>query len=192
VTTAYHARYWARLLTVGGARGSMAQLGRSLTSARLDINPHQIDAALFAIRSPLSQGCLLADEVGLGKTIEAGLVIAQRWAERRRRVLLVLPATLRKQWQLELAEKFALPAIIMEGRNYNAARNAGATNPFNAPGSVVICSYPFAASKAEDIRTIPWDLVVLDEAHRLRNVWKPGAKHAPLIRSAIAGGRNCC
>src|SRR5690606_8982246 len=125
VTTPYHARYWARFLTIGGERGSVAQLGRSLASARLDINPHQIGAALFAIRSPLSQGCLLADEVGLGKTIEAGLVIAQRWAERRRRILLILPATLRKQWQLELAEKFGLPSLILEGRSYNTAMKDG-------------------------------------------------------------------
>lgn len=187
MTTPYHARYWARLLTVGGERGSVAQLGRSLASARLDINPHQIDASLFAIRSPLSQGCMLADEVGLGKTIEAGLVIAQRWAERRRRILLILPATLRKQWQLELAEKFGLPSLIMEGRAYNAAVKEGKLNPFDAPGQVVICSYPFAARKRDDLMTIPWDLVVLDEAHRLRNVWKAGSKQAPAIRSAIDG-----
>ena len=187
MTTPYHARYWARLLTVGGERGSVAQLGRSLASARLDINPHQIDAALFAIRSPLAQGCLLADEVGLGKTIEAGLVIAQRWAERRRRILLILPATLRKQWQLELAEKFGLPSLIMEGRTYNAAAKDGKPNPFDIMGQVVICSYPFAARRAEDIMTIPWDLVVLDEAHRLRNVWKSGTKQAPAIRTAIEG-----
>jgi SNF2 family DNA or RNA helicase len=48
---------------------------------------------------------ILADEGGLGKTIEAGLVLAQRWSERRRRMLLIVPATLRKQWQLELSEK---------------------------------------------------------------------------------------
>ena len=187
MTSPYHARYWARLLTVGGERGSVAQLGRSLASARLDINPHQIDAALFAIRSPLSQGCMLADEVGLGKTIEAGLVISQRWAERRRRILLILPATLRKQWQLELLEKFGMPSVIMEGRSYNASVKMGQRHPFDAPGQVVVCSYAFAARKAEDIVAIPWDLVVLDEAHRLRNVWKPGSKQAPAIRSAIAG-----
>ena len=73
------------------------------------MNPHQMDAALFALASPLSQGVLLADEVGLGKTIEASLVIAQRWAERRRRILLIVPASLRKQWSQELYDKFSLP-----------------------------------------------------------------------------------
>jgi adenine-specific DNA-methyltransferase len=61
-----------------------------------------MDAALFAIRSPLRRGVILADEVGLGKTIEAGIVISQRWAERKRRILVIVPATLRRQWQQEL------------------------------------------------------------------------------------------
>ncbi len=58
----------------------------------MDLNPHQVDAALFAFKSPLSRGALLADEVGLGKTIEAGLVLAQRWAERRRRLYELAPS----------------------------------------------------------------------------------------------------
>ena len=66
------------------------------------MKPHQVDAALFALQSPLAKGAILADEVGLGKTIEAGLVIAQRWAERRRRILPIVPASLRKQWLQEL------------------------------------------------------------------------------------------
>ena len=65
-----------------------------------------MDAALFAFRSPLSKGALLADEVGLGKTIEAGLVLAQNWAERKRRLLVIVPSNLRKQWHQELTEKF--------------------------------------------------------------------------------------
>jgi superfamily II DNA or RNA helicase len=89
-----------------------------------------VDAALAALRSPLSKGMILADEIGLGKTIEAALVIAQRWAERRRRILLILPATLRKQWQQELLEKFSLPCLILESKSYNQALNAGHPNPF--------------------------------------------------------------
>ena len=78
--------------------------------AQVDLNPHQVDAALFAFRSPFSKGVILADEVGLGKTIEAGLVLTQRWAERRRRVIVVVPASLRKQWVQELSEKFFIPS----------------------------------------------------------------------------------
>ena len=88
--------------------------------AQVDLNPHQVDAALFAFRSPFSKGVILADEVGLGKTIEAGLVLTQRWAEGRRRVLVIAPASLRKQWVQELAEKFFLPAVIFETKSFNA------------------------------------------------------------------------
>ena len=91
--TAHQGSYFAHRITLEGL-GEDA-LAQSRSTARVDLNPHQIDAALFALSSPLSKGALLADEVGLGKTIEAGLVIAQRWAERRRRILLIVPASLR-------------------------------------------------------------------------------------------------
>ena len=84
--------FFAHRVTLGGT-GEDA-LAQSLSTARVDMNPHQVDAALFALASPLSKGVLLADEVGLGKTIEASLVIAQRWAERRRRILLIVPRVL--------------------------------------------------------------------------------------------------
>src|SRR4030042_3254370 len=87
VTTAYHSQYWAHALTLRGATGTIEALSRSIAGARVDLNPHQVDAALFAIRSPLTKGVILADEVGLGKTMEAGIVIAQRWAEGKRRLL---------------------------------------------------------------------------------------------------------
>jgi SNF2 family DNA or RNA helicase len=67
-------------------------LSTSLFDASVDLNPHQIDAAMFALRSPLAKGVILADEIGLEKTIEAGLVLCQFWAERRRRLLVVCPA----------------------------------------------------------------------------------------------------
>ena len=84
----------------------MDRMAGALFDAQVDLNPHQVDAALFAAGNPLSKGVILADEVGLGKTIEAGLLIAQRWAERRRRLLVIAPANLRKQWHQELADKF--------------------------------------------------------------------------------------
>lgn len=160
-------------------------LAQSLSTARVDMNPHQVDAALFALSSPLSKGVLLADEVGLGKTIEASLVIAQRWAERKRRILLVVPASLRKQWSQELAEKFSLPAAIIEAKSYREARKAGVALPFDRAGEIVVTSYEFAASKADEITHIHWDLVVYDEAHRLRNVYKQGASvRAKKLREA--------
>ncbi len=104
-------------------------LTRSISNARVDLNPHQVDAALFALRSPLSKGAILADEVGLGKTIEAGIVLSQRWAERKRRMLLIVPATLRKQWQQELDEKFYLPSIVLDGQRFNQLRKAATAIP---------------------------------------------------------------
>src|SRR5450432_4180731 len=78
--------------------------------ARIDPNPHQIDAVIFALRRLREGGCILADEVGLGKTIEAGLVIAQRRAEGSQRVLLIVPKSLIGQWQNELLSLFDIQA----------------------------------------------------------------------------------
>lgn len=175
--------FFAHRLTLEGT-GEDA-LAQSLSTARVDMNPHQIDAALFALASPLTKGVLLADEVGLGKTIEASLVIAQRWAERRRRILLIVPASLRKQWSQELYEKFSLPSTIIESKTYNEARKAGVSRPFDQADRIIITSYEFAALKADDIARGNWDLVVFDEAHRLRNVYKKdGSVRAKRLRDA--------
>lgn len=93
MTTRYHAATWATALTLNEAPDSASGLSRAIGNARVDLNPHQVDAALFALRSPLATGAILADEVGLGKTIEAALVMAQRWAEGRRRILIIAPAS---------------------------------------------------------------------------------------------------
>src|SRR5437867_11164686 len=123
--TDYHAKYDAHLLTRRSASDRLEKLGASLLNATVDLNPHQIDAALFAFRSPLSKGAILADEVGLGKTIEAGILLAQKWAERKRRLLVICPANLRKQWSQELADKFFLPSVILETKTFNEAVRAG-------------------------------------------------------------------
>ncbi len=183
--TPYHSQYFAYELTRRWPSDRMEKLSQSLFNATVDLNPHQLDAALFAFNSPLSRGAILADEVGLGKTIEAGLIIAQLWAERKRRVLCILPAALRKQWNRELIEKFFIPSAILETASYNQAAASGIANPFDQPGTVVLCSYQFARAKAAEIGAVGWDLVVLDEAHRLRNVYKKANKIARSIRDAI-------
>ena len=185
MTTPYQSKYWAAQLTLKAPAGSLGQLSRSISNARVDLNPHQVDAALFAVRSPLSKGAVLADEVGLGKTIEAGLVLAQRWAERRRRILIIVPATLRKQWAQELDDKFHIPTTVLESRSFNRQIKAGVTNPFAQDDKVVICSYHFAANKSEVVSLHPWDLVVIDEAHRLRNVYKTANKMARKLRDTL-------
>src|SRR5690242_7939436 len=170
--TPYHAKYYAHELTKRCPSDSLEKLAGAVASAQVDLNPHQVDAALFAFQSPLSRGALLADEVGLGKTIEAGLVISQRWAERKRRILVITPSNLRKQWHQELGEKFFLPCTILETKVYNQKIKAGHFQPFQLDDAIVICSYQFARNKASDVANTPWDLVVIDEAHRLRNVYK--------------------
>jgi adenine-specific DNA-methyltransferase len=184
--TPYQAQYYAYELTKRCAPDSEEKLAGALVDAQVDLNPHQIDAALFAFRSPLSKGALLADEVGLGKTIEAGLVLSQKWAERKRRILIITPSNLRKQWYQEMAEKFFLPCKILEAKSYNALIRQGRSRPFEAQ-EIVICSYQFAKSKADKVKATPWDLVVIDEAHRLRNVYKPANVIANALKLALAG-----
>lgn len=185
--TAYHTKYYAHVLTRRAAGDTVESLASTLVDSQVDLNPHQVDAALFACRNPLSRGVILADEVGLGKTIEAGLVISQRWAERRRKVLIVVPANLRKQWHQELQDKFGLQGLILEAKSYNAIRKQGQRNPFLFTAGPIICSYQFAKAKAEDIKSIDWDLVVLDEAHRLRNVYKTSNVIAKTLKEALSG-----
>jgi hypothetical protein len=184
--TQYQSQYFAWLLSRRMGADSADMLASTLVDAQVDLNPHQVEAALFAFQSPLSKGVILADEVGLGKTIEAGLVIAQRWAERKRRILIVVPANMRKQWHQELQDKFSLHALILEARNYKQLQKEGNKNPFAQSNRVVICSYQFAKAKADDLKLVPWDLAVMDEAHRLRNVYKPSNVIGKALKEALA------
>jgi SNF2 family DNA or RNA helicase len=183
--TACHAKYFAHDLTRRCASDSVEKLASVLSDAQVDLNPHQIEAALFAFRNPFSRGAILADEVGLGKTIEAGLLLAQKWAERKRRLLVIVPANLRKQWSQELVDKFHLPSVILENRSFNDTVRAGNLNPFQQQ-AIMLCSYQFACKKEPYLQQTPWDLVVIDEAHRLRNVYKASSKIANTIKQAVA------
>lgn len=183
--TPYHAKYFAHELTKRCPSDSLEKLAGAVAGAQVDLNPHQVDAALFAFNSPLSKGALLADEVGLGKTIEAGLVLSQKWAERKRCILIIVPSNLRKQWHQELSEKFFLPCRILETKSYNLAVRQGKFRPFEGE-DIVICSYQFARNKATDVANAAWDLVVMDEAHRLRNVYKPSNVIANTLKLALA------
>lgn len=184
----YQSSYFAHWLSL--ARHYEETLTKTIASAKVDMNPHQVNAALFALRSPMSKGVILADEVGLGKTIEAGLVLAQRWAEQKRHLILIVPATLRKQWSQELLDKFELPSIILEAKDFKPARERGIENPFDTKvagkSAIVIVSYEFAARKDIELGRVPWDLVVFDEAHKLRNVYKKdGAKIAKTLNETL-------
>ena len=182
--THYHSQYLAHRVTLDGVDDDA--FAKSLSTARVQMNPHQVDAALFALQPPVPRGAILADEVGLGKTIEASLVIAQRWAEKRRRILLIVPASLRKQWTQELSEKFGLNSLILEAKAYKELKKQGNKQPFEVSGKVVVTSYEFAAQKEADLVAVNWDLVIFDEAHRLRNVYKKGAsKRAKALQRAL-------
>lgn len=188
--TPHQIRYFAEQIMLKRPQSSIDGLASAMSGVKVDLNPHQVDAALFALKSPLSNGALLADEVGLGKTIEAGLVLAQYWSERKRRILLIVPASLRTQWRAELAEKFYIESAILESNNYNKAKKEGVLNPFDIRDQVVICSFNFASLKENDVHAIAWDLAIIDEAHRLRNVYKTSNVTGVKLRRALTGKRK--
>jgi hypothetical protein len=182
--TDYHAKFFAYDLSSHNVEG-VSRLSRALFDAQVDLNPHQIEAALFALQSPLSKGVILADEVGLGKTIEAGIVLCQLWAEKKRRLLIVCPASIRKQWAIELEEKFNLPSTVLDAKTYNESLKSGNPRPFDDRHHVLITSYHFANSNKEEIRSIPWDLATVDEAHKLRNCYRESNRIGQGIRWAL-------
>lgn len=185
MATEYHAKLFAHELSRRHSVGDSEKLASTLLDAQVDLNPHQVEAALFAFKSPFSKGAILADEVGLGKTIEAGLLLSQKWIEGKRRIIIIGPANLRKQWSQEIEEKFYLPTMIMEAKNYNRMVKDGVRRPFDQK-SIIICSFQFAARHAEELMVTPWDLAVIDEAHRLRNVYRSDNKTGKALKLALS------
>ncbi len=188
--TPHQSRYFAEQIQLKRPHSSFESIASSMTGVKVDLNPHQVDAAMFAVKSPLSNGAILADEVGLGKTIEAGLVLAQYWAERKRKIILIVPASLRMQWRQELEDKFYIDSIIMESKEFNHLRKNGSINPFEVSNKVVICSYDFASRKAQELKAVNWDLVIMDEAHRLRNVYKNSNITGNKLKKAFGGKKK--
>ncbi|WP_371374864.1 SNF2-related protein [Thalassotalea aquiviva] len=187
--TDYHAKYFAHELSILHSNNGVDRLSQSLFDASVDLNPHQIEAALFALDNPLNQGVVLADEVGLGKTIEAGLVLCQYWAERKRKLLIICPASLRRQWAQELLEKFNLPSQILDAKTFNQLQKSGVYNPLNNK-QVVIMSYHYAARLEDRLVGEMWDLVVIDEAHKLRNAHRESNKMGQALKRALHGRKK--
>lgn len=181
----YQAKYYAYELSKKLTGVTPEKFGATLMDAKVELNPHQVEAALFAFKSPYSKGAILADEVGLGKTIEAGILLSQKWAEGSRRILIICPSSLRKQWLNELADKFYLKADVLDNFSFNKSIKNGSKNPFDDGNTIKICGYQFARKKAQEIQLTSWDLVVLDEAHYLRNAYKFGNLTAQTIQQAI-------
>lgn len=187
--TPYQAKYFAHELSILHANNGVDRLSQSLFDASVDLNPHQIEAALFAIENPLSKGVVLADEVGLGKTIEAGLVLCQYWAERKRKLLIICPAALRRQWASELLEKFNLPAQVLDAKTFAQQQKEGIYNPLNNK-QIVIMSYHYAAKLEDKLVAEMWDLVVIDEAHKLRNAHRDSNKMGQALKRALDGRKK--
>lgn len=181
----HQAKYYAHELQRSYANDHVGKLAGLLFDAQVDPKPHQIDAALFALQTPFLPGVILADEVGLGKTIEAGIVISQYWAERRRSVLIVAPSSLRQQWQQELYEKFLIPSAILDPKSKDSLLAQSGLNS----SQVLICSYDFAL-RNETALLKAWDLIVADEAHRLRNYWTGKTKAAEAVAHIVRGAHK--
>ncbi|HSN16039.1 MAG TPA: SNF2-related protein, partial [Anaeromyxobacteraceae bacterium] len=185
--TRFHQRIAAEALTARGGGGA-SRLTPALVHSAVDLNPHQIEAAAFALASLPTGGAILADEVGLGKTVEAGLVLSQLAAEGKNRILILVPSSLRAQWRNELQSKFGLESTLVDGDSFRASEKLGLrTNLFDT-GGIVIASHQFAAMRGAEIERVPWDLAILDEAHRLRNAYKRDHRTGQALRKAL---RKC-
>lgn len=182
--TEFHSKYYGHELTKKSPSNSIEKFTRTLADAQVDLNPHQVDAALFAFKSPLSKGAILADEVGLGKTIEAGILLSQKWAEGKRKIIIICPSSLRKQWSQELYDKFFLKSKIIDSQSFKGVHDFTRNNPFDQH-EIIICSYHFAKNKEEYIQLVSWDLAVLDEAHKLRNVYRDTNKISQSIKKSL-------
>lgn len=160
---------------------------KCLLNADIEPNPHQINAFCAAIQALKTGGIILADEVGLGKTIEAGLVLNYVIDSGAKKVLISLPATLRKQWEVELLEKFRRQAIILdrytvEHDRVNIQRCLENQNEL----SIVIASYDYSSKLIKRFPQVKWDFLIIDEAHNLRNVFH-GTKRAKNLYDLTKG-----
>ena len=142
-----------------------------LLNTHIELNPHQINAFCAAIDALKTGGIVLADEVGLGKTIEAALVLKYMLASGAKRVLISVPASLRKQWEMELEEKFDLKSCILERLTVEREPRYW-QNRLKEPQKhiIAIASYAYSWKLMERFPDVKWDLIIIDEAHNLRNV----------------------
>jgi len=179
-------RYLAEKINSQKMAGNISRISSVLAKSTIDLNPHQIQAALYAFNSPLSRGAILADEVGLGKTIEAGIIISQLWAEGKKKILIMCPASLRKQWQDELITKFGLESEVCDGLSFLEKVSNNGKVPLTYEG-IFIISYQFAYKHLSLIEKQAWGVVIIDEAHRFRRVYRgrDASKMAYEIREII-------
>lgn len=158
-----------------------------LLSADIAINPHQINAFCAAIQALKTGGIVLADEVGLGKTIEAGLVLKYVLSTGAKRVMISVPTTLRKQWEIELEEKFKLQTTILDRLIVEKDYYSWKTWIEDSKQvCIVLTSYDYASKFMCRFSKVKWDFVIIDEAHNLRNVFH-GTKRAKRLYDLTKG-----
>lgn len=165
-------KYWANLFH----SYYMSYQIKCITNSRLSLMPHQINVA-HRLSEEYFPRVILADEVGLGKTIEAGIYIKEMMARNlANRILIIVPATLVKQWQFELSNKFNIEFKIYDGKKTKELLKKGDyrksklfQNPFYYD-NLIICSLQFARNPkyVELLTQISWDIAIFDEAHHLR------------------------
>ena len=160
---------------------------RCLLNTKIEINPHQINAFCAAIQALKTGGIVLADEVGLGKTIDAGLTLKYVLDSGAKRVLIALPATLRKQWEVELEEKFSLKATILDRLTVESNLSFWKSCLENRDKvRIVITSYDYSSKLMQRFPNLKWDFIIIDEAHNLRNVFH-GTKRAKRLYELSKG-----
>jgi len=184
--SSYSIKYLAEKIDLINSGNTESRISQTLYNSKINLNPHQIQAALFAFKAPISKGVILCDEVGLGKTIEAGIVISQYWHERKRNILIISPASLLRQWSSELSDKFDLETIIIDSKTFHQMQKSGQINPLIQKNKISIMSINFASRVDEFIKKANFDLVVIDEAHKLRNVTNSSNIMSNKIKDAIS------
>lgn len=144
----------------------------SLESSRdTQLLPHQIHAAHFAVSNPMLKGVAFFDEVGLGKTIEAAMVVKELVYRGCRNILIIASRSLCQQWAGELRERFAMEFEVLDARKVRELKRLK-LNPYEG---FRIATYHYVNGHLGDVKKTPWDLVVVDECHLLKN--PQGALH---------------
>lgn len=156
------------------------------SESHIDPNPHQINAFCAAIDAIKTGGMVLADEVGLGKTIEAGLVLRYMLESGAKKVLIALPASLRMQWELELEDKFNLKSVILDRLTVDHDADKWHSRLADRDSvRIVITSYDYSSKLMKKFPDVKWDFIIIDEAHNLRNL--NGTKRAKRLFE-LSGG----
>jgi len=159
---------------------------KCLLNTEIELNPHQINAFCAAIQALKTGGIVLADEVGLGKTIEAGLVLKYVLDTGAKKILIALPATLRKQWEIELDEKFGLKVNILDRLTVEKDYHSMKSYLEKDEVRIILTSYDYSSKLMKRFPSVKWDFVIVDEAHNLRNVFH-GTKRAKNLYELTKG-----